>query len=239
MKESIYYSIYKEYKDKILSNEIKVGEALLSERDLSLKHNVSRNTIRRMLDLLENDNLIYKVQGKGNIVSTKKITQNLNAFYSFYEQMMSLGKKPSSRVLTFKMINCNDKLSEIFNAPLSSKFYYIKRLRLIDDKGIMLENTYIPVSRFKDFDYRELNKTPMYEIFKNKYNVVFEKAIENLKPIILTLDEEVKYLEVEKYSPAMKIERITYEGSKVIEYTVSHVRGDMFEYKVVLNNIQK
>ncbi|WP_157042382.1 hypothetical protein [Leptotrichia sp. oral taxon 212] len=35
----------------------------------------------------------------------------------------------------------------------------------------------------------------------------------------------------------MLIKRLTYEKSKIIEYTVSYARGDKYEYKVTLNNI--
>ena len=47
-------------------------------------------------------------------------------------------------------------------------------------------------------------------------------------------DEEAKRLNMQKGEPSLLIERITYENSSVIEYTVSIARGDKFTYSVEL-----
>lgn len=39
---------------------------------------------------------------------------------------------------------------------------------------------------------------------------------------------------MEDGTAAMRIERVTFENERVIEYTVSVSRGDKFEYTVVL-----
>lgn len=237
MAQSVYYDIYNKIKKDINKGLYKVYSTLPSERSLMKIFSVSRTTIRAAIGLLEKDKIVYKVKGKGTYVSGNSIVQNLNVFYSFHETMKSMGKIPSSKVVEFRQIEGDETLSEIFTVPLHSKFYYIKRLRLADGDTVMFERTYIPTYRFPDLNILELDRRPMYEIFRDEYNVIFEKAIESLKPIIFTSKEDIEYLNVEKDVPAMEIQRKTYENSKVIEYTISHVRGEMFEYRVELNNI--
>ena len=77
----------------------------------------------------------------------------------------------------------------------------------------------------------------MYSIFKEKYNVIFEKATESFSAFILEDKEILKYLGYQKKSYCMLIKRITYEKVEVVEYTVSYARGDKYEYKVTLNSI--
>ena len=235
---SIYYNIYLGLKDKIEKGELKVSSKLPAERELMKIYNVSRTTIRQALLKLENEGFIHKIHGKGNFVSENIIKQELNNFYSFNDKMLSIGKKPSSKLIDYRIIKCNNFFSEVFKIPENSKIYHIKRLRLVDDMPAMLEHTFLPEYRFKNFDFEKLNKVPMYEIFEKEYDTFLEKAIETFKPIKVEDKDDIKYLEIPFDSIAMEIVRTTFEYDKVIEYTVSHAKNNMFEYTVVLNKVK-
>ncbi len=234
MSVPIYYKIYEQIKDDITNKKYAAGQSIPSERELMKIFNVSRTTIRQALQKLQLNNLIYKVQGKGNIVSSKPINQNLNSFYSFHKMILSLGKTPTSKLISCELVEAGDEFSEIFSISKLSKIYHIKRLRLIDGEPAMLENTFIPEYRFKNFDYNKLNKIPMYEIFKKEYDIKFTNAKETFKPVAVSLKEDVKYLEINKKDIVMQIIREAFEMNKVIEYTVSHVKNDLFVYTVNL-----
>ncbi len=234
MSVPIYYKIYEEIKNDITNKKYVVGKPIPSERELMRIFNVSRTTIRQALQKLQSNNLIYKVQGKGNIVSSKLINQNLNSFYSFHKMILDLGKTPTSKLVSCELVEAGDKFSEIFSISKSSKIYHIKRLRLIDGEPAMLENTFIPEYRFKNFDYNKLNKIPMYEIFKNEYGIKFTNAKETFKPVLANLKEDIKYLEINKKDIVMQIIREAFEMNKIIEYTVSHVKNNLFVYTVNL-----
>ena len=61
---------------------------------------------------LEKEGYIYKQHGKGTFVSPKRFKQDLLKFYSFTEEMKKLGKIPLSRVIDFKIINCDEKTAK-------------------------------------------------------------------------------------------------------------------------------
>lgn len=236
-KKPLYYQIYNQYKFDIVNGILCEGEPLPSERELSGLFDVSRATIRQALKKLEEDNFIYTIPGSGSFVSHKTLKQELTSFYSFYEEVSKAGKKPSSKVLYSEIILPNKELCEIFKTNSMSNILKIKRLRLIDEEPIIFEETYIPVNRFPDFEVEELNNVPMYTIFKEKYNVVFEKATESFSVYIVKNDEILLNLGYKKQVSCMLIKRLTFENDEVIEYTISYVKGDKYEYKVTLNNI--
>lgn len=232
---SLYYNIYLDIKNQIKEGKLKGNDLLLSERDYVKKYSTSRNTVRQALSLLKNEGLIYTMQGKGNFVNPDIIEQELDTFYSFHDKISSIGKTPSSVVLKYELLPCDDFFSDLFKVNNNSNIYYIQRLRLIDGEPAMLENTYIPSNRFKDFDFDELNKKAMYDIFVNEYGVMIKKAVEKFKPILVKNNEDMEYLDINKNTIVMEIIRKTYEYNKVIEYTISHVKDNLFEYTVVLN----
>ncbi len=235
--DPLYYQIYDYYKNEIINESLIEGDALPPERELSVLFSVSRSTIRQALKKLEEDGFIYIIPGSGSFVSHRTLKQELSSFYSFYEEVKKVGKTPSSKVICSDIIPLNNELAKIFKIPSATEILHIKRLRLVDNKPLIYEETYLPMSRFLNFDVNLLNSTPMYTIFKDVYNVIFEKAVESFSALIITDKEILEYLGYRKPSSCMLIKRTTYEKGEVVEYTVSHARGDKYEYKVTLNNI--
>ncbi|UNK18300.1 GntR family transcriptional regulator [Paenibacillus sp. N3/727] len=66
----LYQHIVIALKTKIESGELKIGDKLPTEAEISKEYNVSRITSKRALTELENANLIYRVQGKGSFVNS-------------------------------------------------------------------------------------------------------------------------------------------------------------------------
>ena len=111
--------------------------------------------------------------------------------------------------------------------------YTFTRLRLADNEPMIIETSYVSYNRFPGITKDNLENEAMYDIFTKRFNASFTKAEEIFQPV-LTREEEARYLDVKKEIPSLKIERITYEGENIIEYTVSIARGDRFKYHVVL-----
>ncbi len=231
---SYYYQLKQIIIDMIDSRELGENERLPTEKELCERFDISRATVRQALKELENDDYIYKIQGKGTFVSPKKFQQDLLKFYSFTDEMKKIGKQPSSKVLNFKIQVPDKKISGILQLNQSDKVYQFTRLRLADNEPMMLETTYIPYDLFKGITKKDLENTPLYNILINQFGTIFSKAEEIFRPTLLT-EEEANKLNYINGGPAILLERITYDKSdKVIEYTKSVSRGDKFKYHVVL-----
>ena len=61
---------------------------------------------------MEKEGYIYKLQGKGSYVSSPKIYQDRSGFSKFYDDMMSLGKIPISKILSLKIKKPNTLVKE-------------------------------------------------------------------------------------------------------------------------------
>ena len=64
-----YMSLMEELKSKILSGEIRPGAKLPSENELSGTYQVSRQTVRKALQILQNEGYIYAEHGRGTFCS--------------------------------------------------------------------------------------------------------------------------------------------------------------------------
>lgn len=220
--------------NEIESKGLKENDRLPAEREYSEKYKLSRATVRQTIDYLEKKGYIYKIQGSGTFVSSRRLKQKLLKFYSFTEEMKKQGKVPKSKILSFKIIEADNKISKELNLSKKEKVIELVRLRLADDEKIMYEKTYLPHKKFLDLSKKDLLMNPLYDILQNKYKLTFTKALERISVNISDSDVS-EILSIPSNTPIINLQRWTYTGIEIIEYTLSLVRGDRFEFEVELN----
>lgn len=225
-------SLYQDLIDKLLEeiSTMEKGAKLPSERQLCKDYEVSRTTVRNALGSLVNSGILYQIQGKGTFVREKN-RENLSNYYSFTEQTKRNGKNPKSIVTSFKVRVPNDKEKQAFEDETIEKVIVFDRLRLADNTPMMYEKTVIPYARFDKVTKELLEKVALYDIFDNTFNTKIANIRERFQVSSMT-KKVADLLELKNNSPALKITRFSYDKEdKLIEYTTSYARGDMFYYE--------
>lgn len=69
----LYQQIVQALRKQIASGELKSGDQVPTEAELSQQFGVSRITSKRALSELENEGLIYRIRGKGSFVSEREL----------------------------------------------------------------------------------------------------------------------------------------------------------------------
>lgn len=229
----LYYQLMDILIHEIEDQTLKVGDKLLSERELCECFDLSRSTVRLAIQEMEREGYIEKKHGKGTFVSEQRLKQNLLNFYSFTEEMKKIGKTPSSLVLSFEQLPCDARTAKKMALEIGAPVYRFERLRLADNDPMLLETTYVPGNRFENLTREDLEQSALYDIFRNRYMADLTMAEETFRPVMVN-DQEAKRLQMEPTQPSLMIERTTYEGNNVVEYTMSLTRGDRFRYTVIL-----
>lgn len=226
----LYKNIANKIKEEIISSNINNDEAIPSETKLAEKFNVSRVTVRQAIDLLVNEDILYKIQGSGTYVKNSRIEHHIYKLQSFHEEMTELNKKPSTKIIDF-MVICPDKnISNILKIDENEKVFFIKRLRYADEELLILEETYLPVNLFPDLTYEVMTKSKYDYIESKGY-----KIKENYQEIIPMIPDEDKcsILELKKPIPILNINVwSTLDNDLVFEYTKLYFRSDRYTFKL-------
>lgn len=231
-KRPIYDQLIEILRTKI-ENEMSPNDRMLSERKICEEYGVSRTTVRLAMADLEYMGYIYKIHGKGTFVAAlNQKSQNLMDSYSFTDQMKSQGKVPSTKVLSFNIIESSIFFAEKLSISPGDKIIKIVRLRLADNQPMILERTYLPFKEFSGLSKEMVGSKPLYEIFKENYSESIKVADEEFSAGIVS-DKEAKFLNVPVNSACFKISRTTFnEYNRIIEFTLSVARSDKFVYKI-------
>jgi len=229
---ALYYQLKEELRRKILSNEWKEGSKLPSEKEICEIFGVSRITVRKAIEALQDENYIIKKQGRGTFVQGRTIGQKLHKFYSFSEELSKLGIKETTKLVTFQTIIPGIAIREALKLDLDEKVFWIKRIRYMDTKAYTIENSYIPQKFVPDLTGEIVQNNGLYKALKI-YNIFLDHATETFSAINIT-KEDARDMNLQNYDAAINLTRVTYSGTSIVEYCQSIVRGDVFQYTVEL-----
>lgn len=230
MRNNKYYTIYLEWAEKIKSGEIKPGEILPSENDLTKTYKTSRETIRKALNLLAQNGFIQKVKGKGSIVlDVQKMSLPFSGLVSFKEVSEHSGMKTKTTVHEFALMKPNEFIKQQLQASPKDEVWKIVRSRNINGEEIILDKDYL-LRKHVPFLSKEICEGSIYEYLekKLKLNISFAK-----KEIIVekVTDEDRKYLELDGFDHIVVVKNHVYlDDATLFQYTESRHRLDKFRF---------
>ena len=117
----------------------------------------------------------------------------------------------------------------MFAQPLSKFYSFTDSLKSIN---ILIQNEIIDCTLVRaDI----LSHGSLYEFLRSRYGFHADRASETLRPVMPRPDERA-LLCISANTPCMLLERFSYEGVVLIEYTKSIVRGDKYTFQVEFQN---
>lgn len=171
VKEARYRIIYKQLKDKIESGEYKQGDRLKTEKELQEEYGVSRDTIRRALSHLENEDYIVKRPALGTFVKHKKSDYQLSKMESFTEQMRRRGIAPSSEIVSIELVsNPGRQVVRELSLSEEEKCYRITRIRKGNESPMAYEIAHIPRKLCPDLQKHLDDTSSLYQIYEEVYH---------------------------------------------------------------------
>jgi GntR family transcriptional regulator len=210
-----------------LIEQLGVGTAIPSERQLSVDLGVSRLTLRAALDDLAREGYLVRRRGSGTYVQQRKISQQLT-MTSFSEDMRRRGMVPGSKTLSLTRQLAGARLGRFLNVSPGEEIVVVKRLRLADGVSMAIETLHIPSSVVPGVKPPDLEGS-FYELLRARYGVEIATATQTIEPTV-TNEEESAALGVPLHSPAFLFERTSRDADeRTLEFVHSIYRGDRYQ----------
>ena len=166
----LYQQLKNAMKSEINNENIKRGDKILTESELSEQYEVSRITVRKAIDDLVADGYLVKKQGKGTFVNKAKIQRKIEHLLSFSEACIANGMVPSSIVIKKDVIIPDEEDQQILGIKSNEKALYTQRIRLADNEPIMLENNIYSFNKYGFLLNEDLSGS-LYNLLSIKYNI--------------------------------------------------------------------
>jgi GntR family transcriptional regulator len=227
----LYDQIERNLRNLIVNGHLKPGEAMPGEWDLADLYGVSRLTVRRALDELVRQNWLEKKHGVGTFVRQPTMATIAASKLSFTEQMRVIGREPSSKFISQRVIAATEKIARALKIQEGDPIIEIVRIRLADNVPILLETACLSTVRFPTLESHDWSQDEsLYKVLSDEYEINISAMDHTIKPVAIT-ETEARYLKAQAGIPALLSQIIAYTpGGAPVEYAWSVAHGDKSEF---------
>ena len=183
-------------------------EKIPSESKLGEKFGVSRITVRRALQTIEHEGLIYRVQGVGSFVSGDRVHQGLVRLTSFVEDMQLASIEASSSVIHFAEEQVPAGVAPDLELEPDEIVFRLDRLRLGNGDPVAFDRTWLPRRFGSLLSEHDLASETIYSILESHYGIPVVEGRYQITAVVATA-ELAKLLQIDVGSPLLLIERVS------------------------------
>lgn len=227
-----YIQVKEEIRRKILSKEWVDGCRIPVEAEFCEMFGVSRITVRKALEELQDEGYLVKIQGKGTFVRNQIHEQRLTKFYSFREELQNRGVNEEAVVLEVIAVNASEDVAAHLEIEPGQSVFRIHRVRRTEQGPYAIEISYIPYHLCPWITKQKIRDDGLYRTLANN-GIIVNSAKETFQAINVN-NEQSKLLDVRIDAAAIALTRTAYSGSQIVEYCICVVRGDFFRFSVDL-----
>ncbi|MFE2025742.1 GntR family transcriptional regulator [Streptomyces hygroscopicus] len=210
--------------------------ALPTEREISARHGVSRNTVRQAMNALEAAGHVYRVQGAGTFVSPSVVSKSLT-LTSFSEDMRARGLEPGVRLLAAETVRAGRQVAERLDITPGTEVVRVSRLRLADGTPMCLENVHLPADRVPGLLEADLTGS-LYAVLRERYQIDIRSAEQIVRAAELG-DTEAALLGVPLGSSALHVQRVGLDQRESpVEATTTIYRADLYDIRFTVRRTQ-
>lgn len=227
--EPAYYRVATALRTQMKEGGLKPGSQLPSEAELVEEFQVSRNTVRRALGVLNSMNLVTSHRGRGTFVATQGLSHVIGQLKSFTEVLVDLGFTPGMRDLTIRSdAHPPIEAIEFFRA---TDLWRVTRLRTVDDRPFALMNSWVTASVGGELRAGPMTASgSLYRTLRDECGVILSEATEVIRAEA-ALPSEAKHLDVTRGTPLIVMYRWVYDlKGQPAEYVRSVSPGDRYQY---------
>ena len=228
--------VYLLLRDDILSGVYGAGSALAGEQKLAEMHGVSRVTVRRALDALDDDGLIERRAGSGTRVREAVQPETMSAdMATLIPQIVKMGQH-SARLLSFSYGAAPDYVAEAMGLGDGHRVQRAVRVRLAGEAPFSHLTTFVPEDIAANYSEADLANVPLYQLLERS-GVRVSSASQRVGATLAGPDV-AEALGVSVGAALLSLRRVVRDGDgRAVEYLAALYRPDRFELEMSLSRV--
>ncbi len=229
----LYYQLELLLREQIESGRLHPGDPLPGEFLLADQFSVSRVTVRRALNRLEEDGLIVRRRGARTLISPNLAPQqrrqrDSSTFRGFEDELRRVGLHVDARILESADGAAPPRIAALLEIPAGEEVLRIRRLGSSHDMPLWLELRYFPLAigrRLLDFDPAS---DSILVLLQRKLGLQIEQVQAQLQAVVAS-QRQAQLLSVEPGAPLFLHQSVTFAcGQGPVQVVLAYLRGDCY-----------
>lgn len=201
--ETVKSFILKRIQSKVYSE----GQMIDSENTLCQLLDVSRMTVRKALDELVNDGVLYKEKGRGTFVSMKPKYSEFQCGVAFTNEVEKRGRVPSTKDATLELLEADELIADDLKICKGDKVWRVTRVRCADGIPIIYAIEYFVYAQCENLTLDIVNQS-VYGFLETK-GITFAFVDQKLEAVLCPSDV-AKKLSISKGEPLILMSITAY-----------------------------
>jgi GntR family transcriptional regulator len=226
-----YLHVYNALKQGIETLEFKIGEYLPPEPELEKRFNVSRTTVRKAVELLEDQGFVHIQQGRGTSILDYKATQRLQYVTSFSETLQEQGFDVSHQVFGLERLPAPVQVADALEIASDSELIQVKRLAYANSLPIAIMINYLVPDLVPGIEEKSGKIGSLYHFLEREYSLYIDAATDCISAVTAEV-KEAEQLLIPAGEPLLVVRRISYRDRRPVEYADLRIVAEKYEYSV-------
>lgn len=226
-----YVAIYNEIISKIENNTFGENAKLPSESEMIKEYNVSRDTIRKALNLLERNGYIQKMRGKGSfILDINKLNFPVSGLTSFKELSKKMNVGCRTLLIKLEKITGDHFINTQLGLADQEETWQVLRVREIDGEKIILDKDFF-YTKYVPLLTKEICEDSIYEYLEKKLELKISFAKKEVT-VQQASAEDKRYLNLKNNTMIVVVKNYIYlEDMTLFQYTESRHMPEKFKFE--------
>lgn len=233
----LYYQLELLIRRRIETGELRPGDVLQSENTLAEELGVSRITVRRAWDRLEEDGLIVRRRGSRTRVASHlprytQPDQYSGEFRGLEDELRQQGLEPRAKILEIIEGGPPEHVKAALKLVSDTEIVRIRRVGLLRDVPIWTETRYFPLDVGRALDVQMLSHASALTALAETGNAI--EQVEMRLEAVTATPRQATLLRIAAGDPLLLHESIAVAlGGRPVQVTRVYLRGDY--YSLVLH----
>lgn len=208
----MYHDIADDIMQRIANGEF--THKLPTEAALMAHYGVSRNTIRRAIDVVYQRGFLRRIQGSGYYVNELPTQSKaiINLSTGPRTTMHSTEFHLTSKVVSFEKMRADEEIAARMRIPVGEPLYHILRLRYLEDELYCLEDAYYLIKMVPVLTRQAISHS-IFDFIAENYDI-HTSSSENFIGMTQLNEDQAKLLETT--GPCMTLDQLNYCGNAQI-----------------------
>jgi len=208
-------------------------DAPLTDANLAEHFGVSRITVRRAVDELVDAGILYRIQGVGTFVRSRKLREKLT-LTSFLDTWSRGDGKLTVKVSSFERIEADAELAKQLAVPKGEKLVYVQRLRFQQDTLVAVDDRYMPACCCRSLTRQSVTRSSLVDHLRDREKIKLDHGEMDIEARGANA-REAHILKIRQGKPIL-VRRVTFldRDNRPVLAGISTYRADRVSYHVTV-----
>ncbi len=204
-----YFALAETLRQQIQNGDFAAGDQITSEPALCEQHSLSRGTVRQAIQVLVDEGVLVREQGRGTFVASPAGRSTHFSLSSFADDMRRQNRTPGTQLIESALWDAKPKAATKLQIAVGTQVFYVQRLRLADGKPVAIETRYLAKALCPALVEEDLANASLHWLLVEKYQVPLVK-MEHVVEVLPVTAKVANHLQIAPDSNAFHIDRLTY-----------------------------